>query len=57
MKLHDKRTAQTTWNMNIGEVKDTSVYNCLIILMTWIDELTVAIMDLQDEFEEMEKKE
>ena len=48
----DKRTGQEMWNRCIGNVKDTNVYNCLIIIMTWVDELTVRIMDLEDDVRE-----
>ena len=48
MSKFDKRTSQDMWNKCIDEVKDANVYNCLIILMTWIDELTLEIMDLQE---------
>jgi len=45
----DRRTGQTKWNQCIGNVKDINVYYLLIILMTWVDELTVRIMDLEDD--------
>ena len=43
------KTAETMWNKCIGDVKDTSAYNCLIILMTWIDELLDRIDELEEE--------
>ena len=49
----DRRTGQEMWNRCIGEVKDTNVYNCLILLMTWVDEVTVRIMDLENDVREL----
>ena len=43
----DERRLQGMWADNIGNVKDTYAYNCLIILMEWIKDLYDVLDDIR----------